>query len=172
MRTITPAAQAFLDQKLGTELVFIIEVQWTEGGQRHAYADRQIGTIPGRILDIGGLDDVINVSADSTFRQISVVLDDTDGSIKGIIDAHDIHKRPCWIYQTFDGLDVADKVLLFRGQVSSPIEWGEGDRTIRFDGHTRANGNGPGARAIVIHRVFKLIRSTWNLRQRTAHERP
>ena len=63
---------------------------------------------------------------------MSVTLDDTDGSLKAILDLADIHQRDVWVYQTFEGLDLADRFLLFRGQITSPVTYSEGDRTLSF----------------------------------------
>ena len=51
------------------------------------------GSIPGRIVEVGDLDNVVNVSNNSGSQELSVTLDDTDGTIKAIFDAHDVHKR-------------------------------------------------------------------------------
>ena len=37
------------------------------------------------------------------------------------------------VFQYFNGLDLSDKFLLFRGKISSPVVWSEGDRTVSFD---------------------------------------
>lgn len=126
MRTISSNALAKLAQNLGTEPIVAIEIQWVEGGERHKYSDKD------KILAVGDLDDVVDVDGGGQSQQISITLDDTDGSIKAILDANDIHKRPCWVYQWFEGLDYSDKFLIFTGQISSPIEWDEGDRTVQF----------------------------------------
>ena len=97
------------------------------------YADRTVGPIPGKILEVSNLDNVVQVSANDDSQQISVTLDDTDGTIKSIMDHHDIHQRDVWVYQYFDGLDLADRFLLFRGKISSPVVWREADRTVSFD---------------------------------------
>lgn len=117
----------------GTEPITIIEVQWTPGGNRIAYADRNIGSIQGRILEVSQLDAVVTVSGGSDSQKISVTLDDTQGDLKSIFDNHDIHKRPVWVYQWFDGLDLSDRFLLFTGQINSPVVWNEADRTLSFD---------------------------------------
>lgn len=134
VRSISSNGLAKLAQNLGTEPIIIIEVQWAPDGARVAYADREIGaTVKGAILEVSGLESVVQVSQGADSQQLSVKLDDTDGSLKQIIDTLDIHKRPCWVYQYFDGLDLDDKFLLFSGQINTPIEWNEGDRTLAFD---------------------------------------
>lgn len=134
MRSISSNALAKLSQNLGTEPINIIEIQWVDGGERYSYADRDIEPgVQGKIYDLGELDDVVNIDGGGQSQKITVTMDDVDGSIKQIIDNYDIHKRPCWVYQWFQGLDLSDKFLIFRGQISSPIEWDEGARTVTFD---------------------------------------
>ncbi len=131
MRDISAAGLATLSRRHGNEPITIIEVDWVDGSTS-AYADRTVGSIPGRIVELGDLDNVVNVSNNSGSQQLAVTLDDTDGTIKTIIDAHDVHKRTCRVYQYFTGLDLADRFLLFSGKVSSPITWSERDRTVKF----------------------------------------
>jgi hypothetical protein len=122
---------AKLAARCGNEPIAIIEVDWVDGATA-IYADRTVGDIPGRIVEVGDLDNVVNVSDNSGSQQLSVTLDDTDGSIKAIMDAHDVHKRTAWVYQYFNGLDLDDAFLLFSGKISSPITWSERDRTVKF----------------------------------------
>jgi hypothetical protein len=131
MRDISAAGLAKLATRYGNEPITIIEVDWVAGATS-AYADRTFGSIPGRIVEVGDLDNVVGVSNNSGSQELAVTLDDTDGTIKAIFDAHDVHKRTARVYQYFTGLDLSDKFLLFSGKVSSPIVWSERDRTVRF----------------------------------------
>lgn len=131
MRNLSPDALTKLATRTGTEPVTIIEVEWIDGAVS-IYADRSVGSIPGRILDVSNLDSIISVSDNNSSQELEITLDDTDGSIKAIFDTNDIHKRTVRVYQWFEGLDLGDRFLLFRGQVSSPCRWSERDRTIRF----------------------------------------
>ena len=134
VRSIVFNSLAKLAEHYGTEPVNIIEIQWAADGNKFSYADRTIGTVRGRVLEISGLDNVVQVSdRSSQSAQIHVTLDDTDGSIKAILDTHDIHKRPCWVYQWFSGLELSEKFLIFKGQINTPLQWKEGDRTVSFD---------------------------------------
>lgn len=126
MRSISSNGLAKLAQNLKTEPIVAIEIQWVDGGQRNLYNDKD------KILQVGDMDDVVDVDGGGQSQQVTIQLDDIDGSIKAILDTNDIHKRPCWIYQWFEGLDYSDKFLIFVGQISSPIEWDEGDRTVSF----------------------------------------
>jgi hypothetical protein len=117
MRTLTPAAQAKLAAQYGTEPIVIVEIQWVDGGQPCAYADRKIAaSILGQIVDIGSIDSAMKMDGSSDSTQVQLTLEDTDGAIKAICDSHDLHKRPVWVYQWFDGLSLADKFLLFKGR--------------------------------------------------------
>lgn len=131
MRQISVAALAKLAQKKGTEPLNIVEIDWGVDGQPSVYADRAIGSIPGKILDLGTLDNVVDISS-SASQQINLVLDDTDGSMKAIMDSQDIHQRFVRIYQWFEGLSLSDKFLVFSGRISSPISWNEQSRTLSF----------------------------------------
>jgi len=132
MRTLNSQALTEIATKLGTEPVTIIEIDWIENGAQAIYADRLVGTIPGKIHSVSNLDNVINVSDSGSSQEIGVTLDDTDGTIKAILDTNDIHKRSARVYQWFEGLDIDDRFMLFAGKISSPIHWSERDRTVSF----------------------------------------
>jgi len=132
-RNLSNDALNKITERLGNEPVTIIEVDWIDGDAPLSYADRTVGSIPGRILEVGSLDNVINVSGNADSQQLAVTLDDSDGSIKTILDSHDVHQRDVRVFQYFDGLDLSDKFLLFRGKISSPVVWSEGDRTVSLD---------------------------------------
>ena len=129
MRNLTANALTKLAVRYGNEPIMIVEIAWNVDGII-PYAERDAAGIKGRILDITNLDNVITVSQGNDSQEITVTLDDTDGSIKNIMNEHDVHKVDAWVYQWFDGLDLEDRFLLFRGKVSTPIIWKEGDRTV------------------------------------------
>jgi hypothetical protein len=141
MRNISQAGLAKLASRYGNEPITIIEVDWVDGSTA-VYADRTIGDIPGRIVEVSDLDNAVNVNGNGSdgqstggstaSQELAVTLDDTDGSIKAIFDSQDVHKRPARVYQYFSGLDLADKFLLFSGKINTPVSWSERDRTIKF----------------------------------------
>lgn len=132
MRILSPTAQAVVATNYGTEPINIVEVLWNPAGSRASYADRDIGDVKGRITDISGLDFVIDVNSGSDSAEITMTLSDVDGDLKTILDTVDIHKRDVWLYQWYDGMPLADKFLIFQGEINSPIVWDEGDRTLKF----------------------------------------
>ena len=102
------------------------------------YADRDIPGppfIPGRIIDIGQIDDAINIDdRNNQTKEVSITLDDTDGTIKTILDNYDVHNRPVRVYQWFNGLQPGDMFLVFSGRINTPITWTEHDRTVKLTG--------------------------------------
>ena len=137
MRSISADALAKLAQQTGTEPINIVEIEWYAGATPMLYADRDIpipggGVIRGAIVELGDLDDAIDVAMqNSPSQQISLTLDDTDGAIKAIFDKYDLHKQPVRLYQWFNGLDLDDKFLVFAGLINTPVSWNERDRTVK-----------------------------------------
>lgn len=137
MRTLTTDALASVNTAKGTKPLILVEVQWVASGAIYKYADKDIGAYKGQLLNVGTMDDVVKITGGSASGQVALVLNDTDGQLKTIIDTHDIHKRPCWVYQLFEGLATTDKILLMRGEISSPVVWDEGAQQLNFDVITR-----------------------------------
>lgn len=134
-RSIPTDALAKLATQHGTESILVVAVQWVDGGSFTLYADRAIEeepTVKPAILDLGTFDSILAVTLNETSQEVDVLLDDTDGTIKTIIDTHDIHKRDVVIYQWFPGIPFENKFIVFRGKINSPIIWKESDRTVSF----------------------------------------
>lgn len=132
MRTLTANALAEIAKKYGTEPLVIVEIHWDEGSVSY-YSDKDINAqIPGKILNIGEIRTVLRPD-ESSGATVNVVLDDTDGSIKQILETVDIHKKSCVIYQHYADLALTDKFAVFYGQISTPFSWGEADRSLEFN---------------------------------------
>lgn len=130
-----------LSQTHGAEPVIIIDITWALGGVPIQYATKDVSApssisgqvnVPGKIQDIGSVDSVVAISLNETSEEFSLVLDDTDGSIKQIIDTNDIMLRDVKVYQWFEGLQFEDRFLIFQGKINSPISWSETDRTVKM----------------------------------------
>ena len=121
MRSISPAGLAKLAQRYGNEPITVVEIDWVVGSTA-SYADRTVGSIPGRIIEVGELDDAVNLGGNADSQQLTVTLDDTNGTMKTILDSMTF-KRPARVFQYFTGLAITDKFLLFAGQLTSPIVW-------------------------------------------------
>lgn len=141
MKQLSPQALTLLTQKTGIDPILVMEIQWNPNNEDPdsnyiRYGDRTIpeDTVDGRIITISGLDDISLVQGrGSKSGNVSVTLGDYDGALKEIINNNDIHKRKVKIYQTFAGLSWSDKILLMTGEISSPIQWSERERTLSFD---------------------------------------
>ncbi len=145
MRTLSAEALAKIQTQYGTEPIFILEVAWSPNENVCiAYSDQKIDGLDypyPKILSIGDFETSLKITGESDVQTITVTVDDTDGSIKGIMDTQDIYKRPCWLYQTFKGLTYSQKFLVFKGEITSPISWNEGDRTVNFSIATSQESN-------------------------------
>ncbi len=130
MRTISPAGLAKLATTLGTEPFCIVEIE--AASVIYKFADAPIHGIQPKILELGELDNVVNVSGSGNAQSFSILLDDSDGTLKTLFDNQDVHQVTVRVYQTFAGLVESDKFLIFSGKMSSPITWSEADRTFRF----------------------------------------
>lgn len=130
MKILNAASIAEIAKTHGIEPINILEIKWS--GSSLWYADKDYDNIPGKILELGAIDSVISKGGKSS-QSVNVTLDDSDGSIKQILNNHDIHQVEVIIYQCFGQLLASDRFQIFAGKISSPISWTEGDRTIKFD---------------------------------------
>lgn len=133
MRNISPASLAVLQQKSGVEPVIVVRVYW--GGSTYTnYCDRKFASegLVGKLLQISGIEDIVDINQNASSVELSVLLDDTDGSIKNIYDNNDIHKTYVQVLQWFRGLPFSDAFVIFEGEIASPIVWSEGARTLSF----------------------------------------
>lgn len=137
MKDLTPSLQETLQKKTGLEPILLVEVQWKEGGQRYLYSATTFGNARPVLLNVSGLDFAIQLDGAGDSQQVGILLDDTNGELKALLDTVDVHQRPVWVYQSFKELTPAHRIPLFRGQITSPLEWSEGDRTLSFTALTR-----------------------------------
>jgi len=123
VRNFTPQTESQLIKDFGTEPMILIGVDWVQDSNITFYTDRAISGQPvaGKILDISILDNVFVLSDNAESKEISITLDDTDGTLKGIINNNDIHNRPVSVYHWDATTPVADRALLFQGVINSPI---------------------------------------------------
>lgn len=143
MRELTTAAANWITQPVGIEPVNVLVISWVDG-QWNYYVDTNYGEltaagvspelgIDGLILELSNMESLPDLDGKGSTQSISTTLDDSSGRLKQIIDMHDIHKRPVKVAQWFKGIPLADAFVLFEGQISSPIVWSEGNRTLSFD---------------------------------------
>lgn len=133
-RVFSTAIQGEIDKRFAGEPMVLIEINWT-GDTWVAYTDRKLNGADypyPLLISIGQFDTTEVISGASDSQQTTITLNDIDGTLRTIIDSHDMHLRPVKIYLTFQGLPVEEKALMFEGVINSPIEWDEGGRTLTF----------------------------------------
>lgn len=123
------AAASEVAQQFGSEPIFIVEITWGVDGPTVSYADKTFDGIEGKILDLSAIDAVMKIGGGST-GSVTLVLDDTDETIKTQLNERDIQKGLVNIYQTYASLTAADKFLVFTGEISTPIERSEAEATV------------------------------------------
>lgn len=148
MRQLTSAALIQIAKQFGNEPVNIIGIEWgyvnnfsgsnlpgvsppTGTSYESLYADKNVDVVPGKILQISEMDNTLTYNHTQSFS-VEVTLDDRDGTIKAIMDRIDIHKLPVTIYQYLGNTSLADRFVVFKGMITTPIVWSEGDRTVQL----------------------------------------
>lgn len=131
MRVISSEAAPLLEQKLGTEPINIVQIIWSDGTSTY-FSDKTYAGCEPAILDMSPFEQILTYEGNTDRQQISVTLSDYNGTLKKIMDSEDIHKKQCRIYQSFDNIPLSDAFELFRGQISTPLTWREGERTVSF----------------------------------------
>lgn len=131
-RNPTGSTETRLDTALGTEPLIVVEIDWN-GGTTQKYADKDYGTADGKILEISGVASKATIDAAGMVNDITLALDDTDGSIKEYLDTDYEQKSPARVYLAFADLSYSTKFLLFDGEVNLPIRWLEGGRRVELE---------------------------------------
>jgi hypothetical protein len=133
MRNISTGSLLKLAQKIGTEPIYVVEVGWEAGTK--LYADKAFPqyNVEGKILNLGKIQNIASFTDIGSGQTVDVILNDTDGSLKTTFNNTDIHQKPVWVWLWFNGTLFSEKILLFKGIIASPIEWSEGERTLKFD---------------------------------------
>lgn len=134
VRTLTTDAQAQADQKLGTEPLVILKIEWGSGTLFYADKDLEFqgNDAIGAILDVspvsttGKQDDLGEISS------VNITLDDTDGSLKAKVDKDIIEGTPVTIFHNFETLVEADAIVLLKGKIIGDVTWNEGNRALSF----------------------------------------
>jgi len=139
VKSITSPTQAAAIQALGHEPILIIKIDWSSGTKYYGPKEMIIGSIYvlGKLIEVSPIASQKKQDNVGMVSVVSVTLDDLDGLLKTTIDTVGIEYTPATIYQFFQGLDEADLMQIYKGQVIGPIEWSEGKRTLQFEIETR-----------------------------------
>lgn len=131
MRNLTVTAASEIAKQYGIEPFFIVEVFWTDNTSTK-YSTKSTLALAAKVLSISPIRSALTQDSFDV-ATVSIVLDDTDGSIKAELATHDIHKQRCVVYQMFEGLVLADAITLFTGTISSPFLWSEGEKQVTLN---------------------------------------
>lgn len=153
-RVIPSDVQALLDNPNGEEeIIIVLEIFWNRqeaagtplpaNSRSLFYADRKISGAPyvnSSILSLPPVDAAVQIAQGGQSKSLSVLMDDTGikgddpGAIKRIFDVSDPHKAPVRVWFYVLGTDFETKKFpIFLGQINSPVEWLEGQRTFSFN---------------------------------------
>lgn len=139
MRNISTELLSYMGTQFGLEPILIVRVSWN-GLSFVDYGDKAYskdilgnGEIQGKLLNLSNIDDVIGIDSGGNSVQVTVTLDDSDGTIKSIINTIDVHNCRVQILQWFPTLSYNQAFVLFTGLINSAMEWSEGERTFTFD---------------------------------------
>jgi hypothetical protein len=134
-RVFNTAIQGEIDKRFAGEPMVVVEVEWTAGVPT-AYSDRKLSgeeyPYP-YLISISEFDSTQIVSGGSDSQQVTITLNDVDGTLRTMLDRADPHLNPVRLYLTFQGLNYASRALMFEGVLNSPLVWDEGGRTLTFD---------------------------------------
>lgn len=123
MRVFSTAIKGELNKQFGSEPLVIAEIEFVQGSPI-AYSDRKLNgeeyPLP-RIIDVGNLDSSTLVALQSDSQSVSLTLDDTDGSLKTLIEANDINLSKVRFYLGFQGVAYSERALLMDGVIHSPV---------------------------------------------------
>lgn len=138
MRNLSPASLAAILATSGQEPTIVVRIYWG-GSSFTSYCDRKFEAegLVGKLISISGIEDVVDINSAASSVNLSLTLDDTDGSIKSIYNTVDIHKVYVQVLQWFTSIPLSEAFIIFEGEISSPIIWSEGARTLKFDVVTR-----------------------------------
>src|SRR5690606_36683852 len=101
MKDATSNAATKIAKKLGNETIIVLGIVWHDGGNESLYADKEVtgATVKTKILELGDINNVLDINRSTESFAVDVVLNDTDGEIQAIMDEYDIYKSKATIYQ-------------------------------------------------------------------------
>lgn len=134
MRSLTANIQNSVDQALAVEPMLIIRIDWASGTVYYSEKTFTLGalSIKGQILSVSSIDNNKKDEVSSDVSSISITLDDTDGSLKTLINTEVIEGKSATVYHYYSGNTQSDILPVLKGKVVSDIVWSEGERSLSF----------------------------------------
>lgn len=136
-RTLTASAATKAAQKLGTEPILIVKIEWGGVPGTRYYSDKAftLGSIvtEQRLISFGAIDTIESEDSIGNVSTSNLVLDDKDKALKIIFESVIMEGKEVIVYQHYEGLTESDIIPIFKGKTASPIEWSEETRQLTCD---------------------------------------
>ena len=133
MKTISTNAQTKIDTAQGSEPVLIVRIEWPTPTGEKFYGEKLLTDVDyGNILNVSGFSDSFTVGSVNNVGSVSVLLDDSAGDLKTLLDTHNILGCSAECYVAYTSI-TTDGIQLIKGKIGGPIVWSEGDRTLSFN---------------------------------------
>lgn len=129
---LTGAVAAEVSKVKASEPLIIVEVKWSDSDIKF-YCEEDFGDAEALLLEISAIETTTTVEGAGSTGSASCTLSDTSGYIKNILGTKDVHKIPVNLYLAYKTLTFGDKVRIFTGEMNTPIEWDDAERTFRFE---------------------------------------
>jgi len=115
----------------------VLKLEFSSGDKY--YSDRNFGTgdassianAQARVKSWGNVNSLTREAAVNPVGDLSIVLNDTDGAIKNIIDSEVVYRKRATLYQLVEGDATPCPVLI--GVINAPVRWNEDVREVHLD---------------------------------------
>ena len=166
MRNLTPALRSEISKRVGLDVTLIVGVKWSDD-QEVFYGSHEREGVNHSLVSLTELDTTQSIGGSGASQTAQVVLSDTDGQLRKVIDSVDIHKRPAKVYLSLPGVGLESSMVLIDGEINSDIEWSDAARTLSFSILSKIEGRqfGFAAEDGLFHEVDQKERTTpWPFR--------
>ena len=135
MRALTPATQAKVNTRMGTEPFVIVAIDWQTGTRYYGDKDTIVSgmDVEGRIIELSAVNAQANDKSLGIAASISITLSDHDEHLRNIFRDSTIIYRKVTVYHHYEGLDSSDLVPILVGHIATPVNWDEGNRTLELN---------------------------------------
>ena len=134
-RDLTANTEAEAATYLATEPIVIIQIDWSTGTQY--YGDKTFtldaANVQGKVISFSPINYTGKQDTRGEVSSVSLDLDDTDGTLKTLVNTVIIESTPVTVYHHYEGNAFSDLATLMKGKVSGTIRWSEGERLLSFD---------------------------------------